>query len=117
MAVCRRMRFPKRLRALLDSFGMEHLSKHGSGYIAFVDSDDYVDPNYLSHLYEMCKNDGADIAMCAMNRCPRDSGEGVLFESGFKVDFSTKDIISVLKRSSFAPWNKLYRSSLWGALS
>lgn len=85
-------------------------------YIAFVDSDDYVDANYLFYLYEMCKKSGADIAMCAMNRCLGDSGEGILFDSGFKADFTTKDISNVLKRSSFAPWNKLYSSILWDGI-
>ena len=33
-------------------------------YVAFVDSDDYVDPNYLLCLYEAVKQYNADIAHC-----------------------------------------------------
>jgi len=33
-------------------------------YIAFIDSDDWVDKNYLSVLYEMCVRGNAQISIC-----------------------------------------------------
>lgn len=89
------------------------LDKAEGRYIAFVDSDDYVEPDYLAHLYELCQENGADISMCAMNRCYGDNGEGNIFDSGFQESFLSKNIAEILKKSSFAPWNKLYRSELW----
>ncbi len=33
-------------------------------YLCFVDSDDYVNPEYVKYLYEMCTENEADIAIC-----------------------------------------------------
>ena len=34
-------------------------------YVVFVDSDDYVHPEYVSYLYEMIVQHNADLAVCA----------------------------------------------------
>lgn len=34
-------------------------------YICFVDSDDWIDPNFIKYLYEAIDNNSAQIAMCA----------------------------------------------------
>ncbi len=39
-----------------------------SQYIAFIDSDDYVDFNYLEKLYNVAKEDSADMVVCNFNR-------------------------------------------------
>ena len=33
-------------------------------YVTFIDSDDYIDPEYLSHLYRLIKEHDAEIATC-----------------------------------------------------
>ena len=40
------------------------IDKARGDYIAFVDSDDYVDVAFLKELYEAITKDGSDIAVC-----------------------------------------------------
>ncbi|MEW6064006.1 glycosyl transferase [Desulforamulus profundi] len=37
-------------------------------YIAFIDDDDYAEPDFLEFLYELAKTHGADIAVCGSNK-------------------------------------------------
>jgi glycosyltransferase involved in cell wall biosynthesis len=43
--------------------GLEHISGQ---YVCFIDSDDWVDENYLEVLFNLLSNSGADIAMAGM---------------------------------------------------
>lgn len=86
-------------------------------YISFVDSDDYVEPGFISNLYNLAVSSDADIAMCSSNRCMEDDGKGKRFDSGFTKDFVTEDIDWVLMHSSFAPWNKIYKRTLWDGIT
>ena len=88
------------------------LDKACGNYIAFVDSDDYVSPDYLKVLYDSITQNGSQIAMCAINRCFGSDGSGKLFDSGFTRDFVTNDIDNVLLKSSFSAWAKLFDARL-----
>lgn len=92
------------------------IDSSNSEYIAFVDSDDYVDSSYLSSLYYMSKLSGVDISMCGINRVYGNTGEGHRFDSGFSNDFFSDNTEWVLCHSSFAAWNKLYRRELFDGL-
>ena len=87
-------------------------------YIAFVDSDDYVDPNYLLRMYTAVKENDADIAHCNYILYYMDSGflhpvrvpkpkAGIL--SGMKM--AKKTISDIYMRSYL--WNKLWKRSLF----
>ena len=95
------------------NYGLEHSE---SEFVIFVDSDDYVEPGYIDTLFKLATNSNSDIAMCAMNRVSSDDGRGKRFESGFAKDFVTDDIDEVLRHSSFAPWNKIFKRSIMGEL-
>lgn len=82
-------------------------------YLAFVDSDDYIEPSYLQDLYDLCVLNEADISMCAMNRCSGDDGKGKIFDSGFRRDFISNNIHRIIMFSSYAPWNKLFSKKLF----
>lgn len=43
------------------NMGLDHVK---GDYIAFIDSDDYVEPRYLQAMYEKCKIDDLDICTC-----------------------------------------------------
>lgn len=44
------------------------LSKIESKYFTFFDSDDYAEPTYIETLYNLIKNNNADVAICRMKR-------------------------------------------------
>lgn len=91
-------------------------------YIAFVDSDDFVSPQYIGRLYEALVENNADIAVCAeafveegpdgsvlpMKRPLRDV-EG-------SVTMTARDALSCMLRQDIfdaSAWAKLYRSDLF----
>lgn len=80
-------------------------------YISFVDSDDYVEPDFLYTLFHCAESNHADIAMCAVNRVYGDNGEGKKFVATKNKE--TTNVEQVMFHSSFGPWNKLYRTALW----
>lgn len=87
-------------------------------YIAFVDSDDYIDPNYLLGLYKAVKDNDADVSHCNYVTYNIDSGfshsvwfrkpkEGIMSN----VDMVKKTVSDFFMRSYL--WNKLWRKSLF----
>ena len=87
-------------------------------YIAFVDSDDYIDPNYLLRLYSAAKEYDADVAHCNYVLYNIDSG----FLHSVRVRKPRKGImtnIGMVRRtiSDFFMrsylWNKLWKRSLF----
>ena len=80
-------------------------------YIAFVDSDDWVAPNYLERLLCALVESGADICECDVLRT---SGEENVpsVEQSAPVVFSTADALAQLIHDGVFHqhvWNKLYR--------
>ena len=86
-------------------------------YIAFLDSDDILEPNYLEKLYKAAIKTGADIVCCNINFyfestklkvcCPINSIPGIY--SGEK---ALKKITSGIGTFAFM-WNKLFRRTLF----
>lgn len=92
------------------------LSLAESEYISFIDSDDFVEPDYLEKLYHACADNDADIACCYFKYY---YGEMDLFvPHPFKCpgiydrDGAMKKLFQDLQLQSFA-WNKLYKRSLF----
>ncbi len=92
------------------------LSIAGGEYIAFVDSDDAVEPDYLSSLYQVMQQENADIAECGVLLVKED-GE-VLRERSCEEECLAMDRIEALRRLVLEQgvfqtvWNKLYRRSV-----
>lgn len=92
------------------------LSIAGGEYIAFVDSDDAVKPDYLSSLYQVMQQENADIAECGV-LLVREDGE-VLRERSCEEECLAMDRIEALRRLVLEQgvfqtvWNKLYRRSV-----
>jgi glycosyltransferase involved in cell wall biosynthesis len=70
-------------------------------FLAFVDQDDYVDPDYLKHLMEAVDDD-TDIVVTGYSRVEEDGK--VLFKVSLKKGIFSKLIVT-------APWAHLYRTS------
>lgn len=83
-------------------------------YIAIVDSDDYVETNYLERLYNEIKKQKADIVICGFSRIDNETGhvfskEMNTFENkDIYTSKNPEDIISI----NGALWNKLYRADI-----
>lgn len=90
-------------------------------YIAFIDSDDFIEPEMLEKLYTKAKDNNLDIAMCKIATYDNQTKEikdnvwyymlGVFRD--FEMDiFSHKDTKEFTCNISVTPYNKIYKTSL-----
>lgn len=79
--------------------------------LAFVDGDDWVEPDYLAYLYELRANYQADISVCA----PFGMGSLYMFyKKPFAVEIAKAlQIMSTDKFYAGYMWNKLYPKTFW----
>ena len=50
------------------AYCMEQSTDHGSDYLALVDSDDFIHPDFISRLLEICEENDCDGAQCRYER-------------------------------------------------
>lgn len=82
--------------------------KYAQGeYIAFVDSDDFVNLDMFLKMYDIAKKDGSDIVICGNNNISLD-GKIVGVE---KAKLFTDTTLSILF-GKMAVWNKIYRKEI-----
>lgn len=98
------------------NYGLDHST---GSYVAFVDSDDYVEKRYVEKLYQAVKENKADAAICSF-RIVDDIGK-TLGEEHVPLENKTgRDILeNVLKPSGYnlvVIWNKLYKKELFQQL-
>lgn len=82
-------------------------------YIGFVDSDDYVEPNFAEKLYHTAINNNADISVCGFNRIDVETGKILNTEMAEKRPSfdATKEPERLLELNG-APWNKFFRTEI-----
>ena len=83
-------------------------------YICFVDSDDWVEPNYCAELYSLLLNNDADIAI--IEAAYEDVEGNIIFEKPISNEkiFNGKRALSLLLEDTIIqshPWGKLYKAS------
>ncbi len=86
-------------------------------YIAFVDSDDRIEENYLAALTDAIEANGADVAVCAVTQLLLNGGR--LRSRAGNHCFGRDDAIAeMLYQRSFdvSAWGKLYRRQAWDGL-
>lgn len=80
-------------------------------YVTFIDSDDYIDNEYLHYLYDLLKQNDADIAICEYL---------YITESGKVINHVQNDGHSMVMNREQALYellsSKLYSNSAWGKL-
>lgn len=94
----------------------EGMSKATGKYIAFVDSDDWIEMTYVEHLYRAIQKTGADISACDVREIRSDKDRlAANVGTGQTVACSPEKALSeLLKGRTFraVAWNKLYRAGL-----
>ena len=90
-------------------------------YIAFIDSDDFIESEMLEKLYTKAKDDNLDIAMCKIATYNNQTGEikdnvwyymlGI-FRDFEKEIFNHKDTKEFTCNIAVTPYNKIYKTSL-----
>lgn len=78
------------------------LHKVKTRYVCFIDSDDYIEPEYLELLYKSIQDNNSDVSACYANAIYPDFINLVTFNNDF----------SGLARAP-AAWNKLYKTELF----
>ena len=82
-------------------------------YIGFVDSDDYVAPEFAESLYRAAKNADADIAVCGFHRVDVDSGNILTTEMAeARPAIDAERCPERLLELNGAPWNKFFKAHL-----
>lgn len=110
-------KYPQKVKAFHKPNGGEFttrnygLERAVGEYVTFVDTDDYVEPNWAEKLYHAAKENDADLAVCGFERIDLNTGKVVskdMTTHGYAVKETTgKDDFMVAINP--APWNKIYR--------
>lgn len=86
---------------------------HGK-FIGFIDSDDYVTPDFAEKLYNAAVKNRADIAVCGFDRIDLNTGKlysREMCKPRYK-NITIKNNPGLLLELNGAPWNKIYKSNL-----
>jgi len=79
-------------------------------YISFIDSDDYIEKDYLQKLYETAKECNADVACSGVIKEIGNEHKIQLKFSEIKVSDNPDDNLKLSKSLPFPyPWNKIYK--------
>lgn len=88
------------------------------GYIAFLDSDDYLHPRYLESLYELLQRRNADVSWVSVNNTFEKkalSFPEIDFEAAKEYELTGKQLLmrEDLRIMYCMVWGKLFKSKLW----
>ncbi len=86
-------------------------------YIAFIDSDDYIAPNYMEYLHELIVENDADISSCCMVKTEGDTAEYGPDETMPAVQVLTgleacHELFGDLYMVLVTAWGKLYKAEI-----
>ncbi|MBR3322077.1 glycosyltransferase family 2 protein [Candidatus Saccharibacteria bacterium] len=90
------------------------IKKARGEFIGFVDSDDYVTPDFAEKLYNAAIKNKADIAVCGFDRIDLETGKLYSREmcKPKHKNIIVKDNPGLLLELNGAPWNKIYKAEL-----
>ncbi len=90
------------------------IKKARGEYIGFIDSDDYVSPNFASKLYNAARKTNADLVVCGYDRIDLDTQKLYSREmcrdsrSNFNINENPGNLLEL----NGAQWNKLFKASI-----
>lgn len=87
-------------------------------YLCFVDSDDYVAPEYCESLYALLRDNDCDLSVCGVCRFEDGTTPSWDSEDGQSIRVDRVDFLRMQleKKSEFGVWNKLYRRELFSRI-
>lgn len=93
------------------------VAKASGQYIAFIDSDDYIAPNYIEYLYDLLRKYGADISCCYMIKAVDDHAEycvntAIPAEQPLTGREASLALLGSLYMVLVTAWGKLYQSDI-----
>lgn len=93
------------------------ISNSDSGWITFVDSDDWVDPQYLECLYNAVKLYKTNISICAYKETADVVGESrEKIETGLITEWKPEDYFVEHHVNATVAWGKLYKKEYFKTL-
>lgn len=84
-------------------------------YLVFLDSDDYLDENYLSAMYKHISYTGSDICTCNINVIANDDIIYTIENDAEKYRRENDFLLCMNSISSFA-WDKMYKRNLFESM-
>ena len=96
--------------AVARNVGIEYALTTKSKWIAFIDSDDWVHPQYLEILYNACIENNAEISCCGFNII-KDYDPDFAFAKISKTESlkGNSEFLFLKGMNTYAPWGKLYK--------
>lgn len=90
----------------------EGLKRAKGEYIAFVDSDDTVEPDLIKKLVKSLETEKSDLAICNFREIYEKSNR-IISRCAFPIEtIKNKEIVENLVKFNCAIWNKLYKKSI-----
>ncbi len=94
------------------------LDSASGDFLAFVDSDDYIDEDYLETLYKYLKNENADISMCNCKFIEENLNKSYTKTFGINniLVMNNEEAVENLFYYNYmrhSPWGKLYKKDIF----
>lgn len=83
-------------------------------YICFLDSDDYVEKNHYRKMYDLAKNDNADLVVSDFEYVWENKNQPNLYKNG--IEYVNESLNKCMFLSPLFSWNKMYRKKLFSDL-
>lgn len=96
------------------------LEMAGGEYVVFVDSDDWLAPQYLEHLLDVAKKTGSDIVECDIIKTSNENEIAVCESEYGSKCYKTEEALRLLVEDSVFHqyvWNKIYTREVIGNIS
>lgn len=85
-------------------------------YICFVDSDDWIEPNYVHELYTTLHQNNADMSICGISNINEQGKEIRHITPIAKSYYSNDEKFNLIAEKSIMvviAWNKMYKKKIW----
>ncbi len=90
--------------------------KESSGdFIAFLDADDWVAPNYIEQLMKPFENENIDISVCDYQICNEFTSSSVESDHPYRYEDAKKYMLEKQKKGNFSiivPWGKIFKAKI-----